>query len=215
VEQAAEIAAKFKFRNMGQVCISASRFFAQESIADEFTRSFIEVTRNLRVGNGLDEGVDVGPLGNRRRIEATEALIQDALDKGATLEIGGKRHEEFEKGFFFEPTVISGVTPDMRIMNEEPFCPVAPICSFTDIDDAIQKANATEYGLAAYIFTTNLKTAFLASERIEAGMVGVNAVYLATAEGPFGGIKHSGFGREGGAEGIRDYTVEKFIKMKL
>jgi succinate-semialdehyde dehydrogenase/glutarate-semialdehyde dehydrogenase len=215
VERVAEIAARFKYRNNGQVCISPSRFYVQDTVVERFIKTFIDVTRTLKVGNGLDAGVDVGPLTNMKRIRATEALIQDAVAKGAKLELGGRRHPDFQKGFFFEPTVISSVNSSMRIMNEEPFCPVAPISSFSDLDDVVDKANSTEYGLAAYVFTENVRTAVQVSEKLEAGMVGINDVFLAIAEAPFGGIKKSGFGREGGSEGILEYTVEKYIKMKI
>ena len=182
---------------------------------DRFKSTFASVTRSLRIGNGKHEGVDVGPLANKRRLEATTSLVEDALSKGAVLACGGKRPDGFVKGFYYEPTVLTGVSPSMRIMKEEPFCPVAPIAGFSDLDDAIEKANSTEYGLAAYLFTRNTRTAFLASERLEVGMVGVNHMLLATAETPFGGIKKSGFGREAGAEGIEDYTITKTINIKL
>lgn len=215
VEKAAEIAARGKFRNNGQVCIAASRFYVQESVADRFVARFVEVAQSLKQGDGRESGVDVGPLANRRRLEATEALVADAVQKGAAVECGGARPEEFPRGFFYKPTVLSGVTPAMDIMHEEPFCPVAPIATFADLDDALAKANATEFGLAAYIFTNNTRTAFLAAEGVEAGMVGVNNLVIATAEAPFGGIKKSGFGREGGSEGLDHYTVPKYINILL
>lgn len=215
VEKAAEIAARGKFRNNGQVCIAASRFYVQESVADRFVARFVEVARSLHQGDGRDPGVEVGPLANRRRLEATEALVEDAVRKGATIECGGARPKEFTRGFFYKPTVLSGVNTDMAIMHEEPFCPVAPIAPFTDLDDALAKANATEFGLAAYIFTQNTRTAFLAAEGVEAGMVGVNNLVIATAEAPFGGVKKSGFGREGGSEGLDHYTVPKYINILL
>ncbi len=215
VEQAAEIAARGKFRNNGQVCIAASRFYVQEPVAEAFTRRFVEVAESLRLGDGMDPDTEVGPLANRRRFEATQELVDDAVAKGAVVACGGHRAEEFEKGYYFKPTVITGVSTDMRIMTEEPFCPVAPITTFTNLEDALEKANATEFGLAAYVFTTNTKTAFLASEGIEAGMVGVNNLVIATAEAPFGGIKASGFGREGGSEGIDWYTVTKYVNILL
>ncbi len=215
VERAAEISAKGKFRNMGQVCISASRFFVQESVLDRFTERFVEVTKALRLGNGRDPETDVGPLSNLRRLEATEALVADAVEKGAVIVCGGKRSDLFTRGFFFEPTVLTNVNDSMRIMKEEPFCPVAPIASFTDMNDALEKANATKYGLAGYIFTNDARTAFLASEMLDVGMVGVNNLVIATAEIPFGGIKQSGFGREGGTEGIESYTVTKYINILL
>ena len=215
VERAAEIAARGKFRNNGQVCIAASRFYVQESVAKRFTARFVEIARSLRQGDGRDPNTEVGPLANLRRLEATDALVQDAAGKGAVIACGGRRSPEFKKGYFYKPTVLTGVNDTMTIMKEEPFCPVAPIAAFTDLDDALRQANGTEFGLAAYVFTSNTRTAFIASEGLEAGMVGVNHLLLATAEIPFGGMKSSGFGREGGAEGIEHYTVAKYVNILL
>lgn len=215
VEKAAEIAARAKFRNNGQVCIAASRFYAQESVAERFIARFVEVAESLKLGDGRDPETDVGPLANLRRLEATQELVDDAVAKGAVVACGGRRAEGFNKGFFYEPTVMTNVNNDMRIMNEEPFCPVAPIATFTDLEDALEKANNTDFGLAAYVFTNSTKTAFLASEGIEAGMVGVNNLVIAAAEIPFGGVKASGFGREGGSEGIEAYTVTKYVNILL
>ncbi|HNR35464.1 MAG TPA: NAD-dependent succinate-semialdehyde dehydrogenase [Candidatus Hydrogenedentes bacterium] len=215
IDRAAEICARGKFRNNGQVCIAASRFFVQESIAERFTARFVEITRGLRQGNGRDPKTDVGPLANRRRLEATEAFVADAVAKGAKVECGGARASEFPKGFFYKPTVLTGVTDDMDIMNEEPFCPVAPIATFSALDDALTQANNTRFGLAAYVFTQNTRTMFLAAEGLEAGMIGVNNLVIASAEIPFGGVKASGFGREGGSEGIEAYTMAKYVNILL
>jgi len=215
VDAAAEIAARGKFRNNGQVCIAASRLFVHESVVERFTARFVEVTRSLRVGDGLTDGVDVGPLANQRRLDATEALVQDAVSRGATVACGGERPAEMIKGFYYRPTVLTGVDLSMEVMTEEPFCPIAPITSFTDLDDALTKANATPFGLAGYVFTNDTRTAFLAAEGLDVGMVGVNNLVIATAEAPFGGIKLSGFGREGGTEGIESYTVAKYVNIKL
>jgi succinate-semialdehyde dehydrogenase/glutarate-semialdehyde dehydrogenase len=215
IDAAAEICACGKCRNNGQVCIAASRFFVQESVAEQFISKFVEVVKSQRLGHGKDPGTDVGPLANRRRLETTEALVRDAVEKGAVVRCGGKRPEGFDKGFWYEPTVLSGVDNSMNIMTEEPFCPVAPIGTFTTLKDGLAKANATEFGLAGYVFTNNTRIAIQASEGIEAGMVGVNTLLLATAEIPFGGIKYSGYGREGGAEGILDYTVTKHINIQI
>lgn len=215
IDRAAEICARGKFRNNGQVCIAASRFFVQESVAERFTERFVEVARGLRQGNGRDPKTDIGPLANRRRLEATEAFVADAVAKGAKVECGGERASEFPKGFFYKPTVLTGVTDEMAIMNEEPFCPVAPIGTFGTIDDALAKANNTRFGLAAYVFTQNTRTMFLAAEGLEAGMIGVNNLVIATAEIPFGGVKASGFGREGGSEGIEAYTIAKYVNILL
>jgi succinate-semialdehyde dehydrogenase/glutarate-semialdehyde dehydrogenase len=215
IEQTAETLARGKFRNNGQVCIAASRIFVQSSVAERFTERFVEVVRGLKLGNGHDPQTDVGPLANRRRLDAIEGLVADAVDKGATVCCGGRRPEGFDRGFFYEPTVLQNTRPEMKLMFEEPFGPVAPISSFDNLDEAIERANDTPFGLAGYVFTNNLRTAHLASERLECGMVGVNNLVIATAEAPFGGIKQSGFGREGGFEWADAYTVTKYINMLL
>ena len=215
IEKAAEACARGKFRNNGQVCIAASRFYVQASVAQRFIDRFRQVTESLSVGPGNQPGIDVGPLSNKRRLEATEALVRDAVERGAVIACGGHRRDLPERGFFFRPTVLSGVDPEMRIMHEEPFCPVAPIATFDDLDDALVKANATDYGLAGYVFTNSTRTAFLAAEGLDVGMVGVNNLVIATAEIPFGGVKASGFGREGGTEWIDSYTVAKYVNILL
>jgi len=215
IEKAAEICCRAKFRNNGQVCIASSRFFVTEPALEPFTNKFVEVSQSLKLGDGLDPNTDIGPLANKRRLEATEALVGDALEKGATLECGGHRSDAFKQGFYYEPTVLTDVDTTMEIMTEEPFGPIAPITTFNNLDDAIEKANATRFGLAAYVFTQNTKTAFLASEGLDVGMVGVNHLGIACAEAPFGGVKQSGFGREGGSEGIEAYTVAKYINILL
>jgi len=215
IEAAAETCARGKFRNNGQVCIAASRFYVQEDVYEKFLDKFKQVTESLRVGNGTDPATDVGPVANQRRLDTTQELVDDAVAQNAELVCGGKRHSGFEKGFYYEPTVLAGVSDSMKIMYEEPFCPIAPIAGFTDLEDALQKANSTEFGLAGYVFTENTRTAFLASEGLDCGMVGVNNLVIATAEIPFGGTKKSGFGREGGKEGIESYTVTKYVNIKL
>lgn len=215
VSDAAELCARGKFRNMGQVCISASRFYVHEDARDAFVRRFVEVTRSLRLGDGREPGVEVGPLSNRRRLEATEALVADALGAGAHLATGGRRPPDRQRGFFYEPTVLLDPRPAMRIMTEEPFCPVAPITTFRDLGEALELANATDYGLAGYVFTRDTRTAVLAAEGLEVGMVGINHLAISTAESPFGGVKASGYGREGGAEGLEAYTVTKSVNLRL
>jgi succinate-semialdehyde dehydrogenase/glutarate-semialdehyde dehydrogenase len=215
VEQAAELAARGKFRNNGQVCIAASRFFVHESVAERFTERFVAVTRSLRVGDGRDPRTDVGPLSNRRRLASTEALVADARDRGARVRCGGSRPADQPRGFFFAPTVLTAVDASMRVMREEPFGPIAPIATFAHFDAAVQAANATDYGLAGYVFTRDMRTMFRAAEALEVGMVGVNNLVIAAAEIPFGGIKQSGFGREGGSEGIEAYTVTKYVNVRL
>jgi succinate-semialdehyde dehydrogenase/glutarate-semialdehyde dehydrogenase len=215
VERAAEVVARGKFRNCGQVCIAASRFYVHAAVATRFTKRFVEVARALHLGDGRDPQTDIGPLANRRRLDATESLVADALDRGARLQCGGKRPRDLARGFFFEPTVLTEIDASMRVMAEEPFCPIAPITTFTDLDDAVRQANASPYGLAGYVFTNNTRTAFLAAEALDVGMVGVNNLVIAAAEIPFGGVKQSGFGREGGSEGIESYTVAKYVNIRL
>jgi len=215
VDTAAEVAARGKFRNNGQVCIAASRFYVQADIAERFTQRFVAVAQSLRLGDGRDPQTDVGPLANVRRMAAAESLVADALAHGATLRCGGQRAAGFARGFYFEPTVLSDVTAAMRVLREEPFCPIAPIAPFADFDDAITQANASPYGLAGYVFTNDMSTAFRTAEALEVGMVGVNSLVIAAAEIPFGGIKQSGFGREGGSEGLDAYTITKYVNLRL
>ncbi|WP_322991873.1 NAD-dependent succinate-semialdehyde dehydrogenase [Limnohabitans sp.] len=216
IDLAAEQCARFKYRNCGQVCASPSRFFVHESGYARFTERFAEVARSLKVGPGFAADTDVGPLANRRGLVHAQSLIANALDCGARLAAGGQRPQGLgSKGYYLAPTVLADVPQIARIMQDEPFAPVAPIASFSSFDEAIALANATPYGLASYLFTRSLKTATLASEAIEAGMVGINELAIASAEMPFGGTKDSGMGREGGALGIRDYLEAKYIKTRL
>jgi succinate-semialdehyde dehydrogenase/glutarate-semialdehyde dehydrogenase len=216
VEFAAEQCARFKYRNCGQVCASPSRFFVHQSVYAGFVDRFAAVARSLKVGPGLAADTDVGPMANRRGLQHAQSLIADALEHGARLVAGGRRPEGLgSKGYYLAPTALADVPQSARIMQDEPFAPVAPIASFGSFDEAIQLANATPYGLASYLFTRSLKTATLASEAIEAGMVGVNELAIASAEMPFGGVKDSGMGREGGSLGVRDYLEAKYIKTRL
>ena len=212
---AAELAARAKYRNMGQVCIAASRFYVHASVAEPFTDRFVAVARSLRVGPGCDADTEVGPLANRRRMDATDTLVADALDKGATLCCGGGPATGFDKGFYYQPTVLRDVDTSMALLNDEPFGPIAPIMTVDDLPDAIARANHTPFGLAAYVFTNDLRHAMLAAEGLDVGMVGVNNLVIATAEAPFGGVKASGFGREGGSEGIEAYTTAKYVNIRL
>ena len=216
VEWAAEQCARFKYRNCGQVCASPSRFFVHESVYAGFVERFAAVARSLKVGPGLLADTDVGPMANRRGLVHAQSLIADALDHGARLVAGGTRPEGLgHKGYYLAPTALADVPQTARIMRDEPFAPVAPIAPFGSFDEAIKLANATPYGLASYLFTRSLKTATLASEAIEAGMVGINELAIASAEMPFGGVKDSGMGREGGSLGVRDYLEAKYIKTRL
>ncbi|WP_205783824.1 NAD-dependent succinate-semialdehyde dehydrogenase [Microbacterium sp. 10M-3C3] len=215
IAAAARLCVAGKYRNAGQVCASPSRFIVHEAAQEEFTREFVAAASRLVVGDGRAPDTQVGPLTNKRRLEAAEGLVLDAVSGGATVRAGGGRDDRFDRGFFFTPTVLTDVPEDSEIMREEPFAPIAPITPFRDLDQALRIANSVDYGLASYVFTRDLSTAFLASEGIEAGMVGVNNIALATAEAPFGGVKLSGYGREGGSEGVLDYTHAKYVNMKI
>ncbi|QIK79908.1 NAD-dependent succinate-semialdehyde dehydrogenase [Sphingomonas piscis] len=197
-----------KFRNAGQVCVSPTRFYVQEGIYDAFLKGFAERTAQVKVGDGLLTDTKMGPLANKRRPEAIGALVDDAKAKGAKLLAGG---EPGDSGFFFRPTLLADVPLDANIMNEEPFGPVAVSRSFTSFDEAIEQANRLPYGLAAFAFTENGRRANLLGDAIEAGMVGINTFAISTADTPFGGVKDSGFGSEGGKEGLESYQVVKAI----
>ncbi|ODS22675.1 NAD-dependent succinate-semialdehyde dehydrogenase [Candidatus Endobugula sertula] len=207
IEDAVDILVTSKFRNAGQICISPTRFLLQSGIADQFIQRFVEETKKIRVGANNDS--DMGPLINERRVEAIERLVTDAVECGATLQTGGHRIEG--AGYFFEPTVLSGVPVNAQIMNEEPFGPVAPMMQFTDYDDAIREANRLNYGLAAYAFTGSGTTENKLARDIESGMLSINHYGLGIPETPFGGIKDSGFGTEGGADALQSYLITKFI----
>jgi succinate-semialdehyde dehydrogenase/glutarate-semialdehyde dehydrogenase len=213
--EAANICAPTKFRNCGQVCISPTRFYVHESNYEAFAGRFAEIAKSLKVGRGMDEGVQVGPMANRRGLETIQEMTQDAIGRGAELLAGGKIPAGFNKGYYMEPTVLGRVPDDAMVMTEEPFGPIAPITTFTNYDDVITRANSLPFGLAGYVFSNNLSLATRAYEDLELGMVGVNEMLLATAEAPFGGVKESGMGREGGAFGIRDYLDPKYVKIKL
>lgn len=213
--KAAEICAPTKFRNCGQVCISPTRFYVHESRYEDFAGRFAEIAKGLKIGTGLEEGVQVGPMANRRGVETIRAMTEDAVSKGADLLAGGRVPDGRNQGYFFEPTVLGRVPDNAMVMTEEPFGPIAPITTFTDYDEVMARANALPFGLAGYVFSNDLGLATRASEDLELGMVGVNEMLLATAEAPFGGIKESGMGREGGSLGVHDYLNPKYIKTKL
>lgn len=211
----ARAAATAKFRNSGQVCISPSRFYVHEHLYETFIATFADVARSLIVGNGLDERVNLGPMIRSRAVQSALDLIADARARGARLVTGGRCPAHLNKGNYLEPTVLADVPDGALIMQEEPFAPVAPIASFTDDDEVIARANALPFGLAAYVFSNDAGRAQRTAERLEAGMVGINEMLLAAAEAPFGGVKESGFGREGGALGIMDYLDPKYVRHKL
>jgi len=212
---AARLLAAAKYRNCGQVCISPSRFYVHRDLAGTFASTFAEVASGLVLGDGLDPATTTGPMIRARAVETALGLIDDARARGARLLAGGGRPAHLNRGHFLEPTVLADVPDDARIMREEPFAPVAPISSWSNFDDVIARANATEFGLAAYVFTADSGRAARTAEALEAGMVGINETLLATAEAPFGGTRQSGFGREGGSLGIVDYLVPKYIRHRL
>jgi len=213
INKAAREAVIFKFRNCGQVCISPTRFFVHTDIERTFLEAVTEETRKLTVGNGAEPGIDVGPLINEKQLEYVEELVEDAIKKNAKLMIGGSRLTEglFSRGYFFQPTVLGNLNQSMRVMQEEVFGPILPVFKFKDMDEVIKIANNTEYGLASHIWTNDLNTAIKVSERLEFGMVGINNMLASAVEGPFGGIKQSGIGRESGQEGLSNYLETKLI----
>ncbi|MEP7315548.1 MAG: NAD-dependent succinate-semialdehyde dehydrogenase [Sphingomicrobium sp.] len=208
LEKTLDMVVPQKFRNAGQVCVSPTRFTVQEGIYEAFVKGFAERTGQVQVGNGLDEATRMGPLANSRRPDAIDALVRDAQAKGARVMAGGNRGNE---GFFFQPTLLADVPLNADIMNNEPFGPVAIARPFRDFDDAIEEANRLPFGLAAFAFTENGRRANLLGDAIESGMVGINTFAISSADAPFGGIKDSGFGSEGGKEGLETYQVVKAI----
>jgi succinate-semialdehyde dehydrogenase/glutarate-semialdehyde dehydrogenase len=210
-QYAAKGAALVKFLNTGQACISPNRIFVHKSIVEPFTEEFVSRVTRLRGGNGMEDGVSIGPLVNQAAVDKVERQVNDAVEKGATVGCGGHRliDDGLDKGHFFAPTVLTGVTPDMLIYREETFGPVAPIIAFDDDETAITMANDTHYGLAAYVYTQNISRAHRMFERLRFGIVGINDINPTGAAAPFGGMKESGLGREGGREGIAEYLETK------
>jgi succinate-semialdehyde dehydrogenase/glutarate-semialdehyde dehydrogenase len=215
VAQVAQAAVIGKFRNNGQVCIAPSRFYVHEKVAAEFTEAAVELTKKLKMGNGLEEGIQIGPMFEERALEKTAALIDDARQHGAKVLTGGARSKRFDKGYWFEPTIIREVDGQMKIMTEEPFAPVMPLLDFAKLDDVIAAANNTPYGLAAYVFTNDLTVATRMAEGLEAGVIGINDPVPATPQCPFGGMKESGLGRELGHEGLDAYLETKYVSVGL
>jgi succinate-semialdehyde dehydrogenase / glutarate-semialdehyde dehydrogenase len=213
LDAAVEQAMVAKMRNMGEACTSANRFHVHESVAEEFGRRLTEKMQALTLGHGADEGVDVGPLIDDDQRGKVAELVEDAVSRGATCLTGGQRREG--AGYFYEPTVLSGVPGDARLLKEEIFGPVAPIVPFSTDEEAIAAANDTEFGLVSYVFTTDLNRAFKVCEALDSGMVGLNQGLVSNAGAPFGGVKQSGLGREGGNEGIAEYLETKYVAMKI
>ncbi|MBM3095358.1 aldehyde dehydrogenase family protein [Ensifer sp. T173] len=212
VDEAVAVMAGSKYRNAGQVCVSPTRFLVQERVADRFIDGFTAASQAIKVGNGLDAATDMGPLANERRIPAIERLIVDAVEQGGRLTTGG--HRIGNRGYFFEPTVLADVPRSAAIMNDEPFGPVAIINRYSDLDEAIDEANRLPFGLAAYAFTGSQKQSDRIAAEIESGMISINHLGLALPEVPFGGIKDSGYGTEGGSEAIDAYLETRFVTRK-
>lgn len=212
IARVAKYLANFKTHNAGQVCISPTRFYVHDEVFEEFKAEFIHALKAIIVGDGSDADTQMGPLAHEHRLDTMDEFVQDAVAHGATIELGGKRLDK--DGYFYPPTVLSNVSDECRIMNEEPFGPLAPLSRFNDIDEVIARANSLPFGLAAYAFTNNLQIANKLSNEIEAGMVSINHFGVAGAETPFGGIKDSGMGREGGLETLDGYLVTKFITQR-
>ena len=213
LELALNMSVAVKFANAGQVCVTADKFFVHESLHESFVDGFVERTRRIRLGDGLDPAVDMGPLINAKRLAEIEDTVAEATRAGAQVATGGRRVAEFNAGHFYEPTVLINVADDMRVFAEENFGPVAAITSFADEDEVLDRANASDMGLSAYAFTRSPERARRTVAALKAGMVGINSFALAASEAPFGGTNHSGMGREGGSEGIADYLDTKLAQI--
>ena len=209
IDRVAAMLAAYKFRNAGQVCVSPTRFFVQRGAYVQFVDRFVAAVKGIRVGYGLDAGTMMGPLANERRVATIDALVQDAAANGAEIAVGGRALSG--DGCYFEPTIVLAPTSEARLMNEEPFGPLVGILPFDDLDAALAEANRLPFGLASYAFTTSTRNAHRISRELEAGMVNINHFGMAPAEIPFGGIKDSGFGSEGGTETFDGYLVTKLI----
>lgn len=217
VEQAAKVTAIGKFRNMGQVCISPNRIYVHEAIRRDFTEAAVEISRSLKIGNPLDPETQVGPLFEERNLRKTMEFIQDAVAKGAKVLTGGRRPEgeAYRRGYYFEPTVLTDISPEMRITCEETFGPIMPLMRFDSVEEALKAANDTTYGLAAYVLTHDLRTAIRMAEGLEYGIIGINDTVPATPQCPFGGMKESGIGREGAHEGLEAYLETKYVSIGI
>lgn len=211
LDKAVEGVIASKFRNAGQTCVCTNRIYVQESIAELFTEALKEKVNELKTGNGFEEDVQIGPLIDANAVEKVQSHVDDALSKGASIVSGGSLSE----GLFFTPTLLTGATDDMLCMRDETFGPLAPIATFKTEEEAIQRANNSIYGLAAYVFTENLSTGIRVSEQLEYGIVGLNDGAPSTPQAPFGGFKQSGLGREGGRQGIEEYLEVKYISVGL
>jgi succinate-semialdehyde dehydrogenase/glutarate-semialdehyde dehydrogenase len=209
IDVAAKISVAGKFRNAGQVCVSPTRFLVQDTIKEKFTQAVINETNKIKVGNGLEDNVNMGPLIAERRVEVMNDFVNDAVENGANIEIGGNRLNL--AGSFFSPTILTDVSDNAKIMNEEPFGPLLPIDTFNSVDEVVDRANRLDFGLASYAFTNDPKIVSSLKSEIQAGLLAVNSTVVSTPETPFGGIKHSGYGSEGGVEGLDAFLVTRFI----
>ncbi len=210
-----DMAIAAKFRNNGQVCISPNRFYIHESKKDEFASLLVKKTKKLKIGNGLDKDTILGPLTTKKRLGEIENLVEITKKEGAKVLCGGQKPHGFNKGYFYEPTIFDQVKDNFTIMNQEPFGPLVPILTFKHFDEVIKRANNNDLGLASYIFTTDMEKAHKASELMETGTVAVNTPVVALAEAPFGGIKQTGYGREGGSMAIKDYLNVKYTHLGI
>jgi succinate-semialdehyde dehydrogenase/glutarate-semialdehyde dehydrogenase len=215
LDLAAELTLASKFRNCGQTCICANRVYVQQTVWDAFVEKVKAKVQQLSIGSGLDEATDIGPLINEEAVRKVQEHLEDAVQKGASVIYGGRRWKGAYPGYFFEPTVLANVTKEMKVMNEETFGPLLPLQPFADEMEAVRQANDTQYGLAAYIFTDSLHRAYRVMEKLEYGIVGINDVFPAVAEAPFGGVKQSGLGKEGGKEGIFEFVELKYVSMGI
>ena len=215
MNKVADMAITAKFRNNGQVCISPNRFYIQETRKEEFVNAFVDRAKKLKIGNGMDEGTDLGPLTTAKRLEEIEKLVETTKSEGAKVVLGGGRPSGFNKGYYFEPTVFDEVQDNFTIMKEEPFGPLVPVLTFKDFDEVVERANNNDLGLCSYLYTNSMDKANRASEMMETGCVAVNTAEVAVAEAPFGGIKQTGYGREGGSMAIKDYLNIKYTHMGL
>jgi succinate-semialdehyde dehydrogenase/glutarate-semialdehyde dehydrogenase len=209
IDMAAKISVAGKFRNAGQVCVSPTRFLVQDTVKEQFIRAVINETNKIKVGNGLDDGINMGPLIAERRIDIMKDFVNDAVENGANIEMGGNRMNL--EGSFFAPTILTNVSDNTKIMNEEPFGPLLPIDTFNSVDEVIDRANKLDFGLASYAFSNDPKIVSFLKSEIQAGLLAVNSTVVSTPETPFGGIKQSGYGSEGGIEGLDAFLVTRFI----
>ena len=210
VNKVTDMAIAAKFRNNGQVCISPCRFYIHENKKDEFADLLVKKTKKLKIGDGMDKNTLLGPLCTKERLEGVEKLVETTKKEGGKVLLGGQRAANFNKGYFYEPTIFDNIKDNFTVMKEEPFGPIVPILTFKNFEEVIERANNNDLGLASYVYTTNLKKANKASEQLETGCVAINTPVVAVAEAPFGGIKQTGYGREGGSMGIKDYLNIKY-----